>query len=62
MATARMSQVIRRDSAMRKTTVIKTKREPEQQCLDDDNKVTYTPFLEKQASASLCKHKTNKYI
>lgn len=33
MATARMSQVIRRDSAMRKTTVIKTKREPEQQCL-----------------------------
>lgn len=50
-----MSQVIRRDSAMRKTTVIKTKREPEQQYLGDDNKVTYTPFLEKQAF--LYKHK-----
>lgn len=59
MATARMSQVIRRDSAMRKTTVIKTKREPEQQYLGDDNKVTYTLILEKQAS--LYKHKT-KYV
>lgn len=39
MATARMSQVIRRDSAMRKTTVIKTKREPEQQYLSDDNRL-----------------------